>query len=127
MGSVRGSTSHGLSSSNSLKVVVDNVMTSQAKIKDESNVYTSYLILVSMLVSLACGFAAFVLHLCVNYAGCLGGVNGCHDQILLDVLEPIGISRSVFFIVLSGLSGLLCSAILYSKRFGNVPRQCKGG
>lgn len=126
MGSLKGSTSHGLSSSNSLKVVVDNVMTSQAKIKDESNVYTSYLILVSMLVSLACGFAAFVLHLCVNYAGCLGGVNGCHDQVLLDALEPLGIGKSVFFILMSGLTGLICSLILYAPWLP-VARQCKGG
>lgn len=98
-----------------------------SRINDDHHVFTWHLIALSILVAVACGFAAFLLHLSVGYAGCLGGVNGCHDHYLLDVLEPLGIGKSVLFIVGSGLSGLLCSFILYSPIFGAAARVCKGG
>lgn len=100
---------------------------SQTRIKDESGVFPVCLIIVALLVGVACSLAAFILHFSVNMIGCLGALNGCHDRILLDLVEPVGIGTSAFFILSSGLSGLCCSLILHSPFQGGIARRCKGG
>lgn len=98
-----------------------------SRIRDESSVYSPVLIFTAVVVALFCGLAAFLLHLFVNVSGCLGGVNGCHDHILLDALKPLGISTSLYFIISCPLSGFICSLILYTPPCNSVTGICKGG
>eukprot|EP00746_Dinoflagellata_sp_MGD_P141393 gnl/MRDRNA2_/MRDRNA2_74508_c0_seq1.p1 gnl/MRDRNA2_/MRDRNA2_74508_c0~~gnl/MRDRNA2_/MRDRNA2_74508_c0_seq1.p1 ORF type:complete len:823 (-),score=115.04 gnl/MRDRNA2_/MRDRNA2_74508_c0_seq1:91-2559(-) len=99
----------------------------QTKVKDESEVYSVAIIISAILVAACCGVGAFTLHLAVTFAGCLSGVNGCSKSILLDLVEPFGIDRSLYFILSSGLSGFLCSCIIYSPWNRQVARNCLGG
>eukprot|EP00931_Biecheleriopsis_adriatica_P023734 TRINITY_DN14925_c0_g1_i2.p1 TRINITY_DN14925_c0_g1~~TRINITY_DN14925_c0_g1_i2.p1 ORF type:complete len:858 (+),score=176.95 TRINITY_DN14925_c0_g1_i2:25-2574(+) len=98
----------------------------QATIDDERSFFPVFLILAAAAIAVCCGSAAFLLHLAVGYAGCFGGVNGCHDHMLLDVLKPY-LGTSGYFLISCSLSGFVCSHILYSSFQGGVAKQCKGG
>lgn len=108
------------------KMITDAVM-AQTQVRDESELYSVAIIMSAILVAACCGVGAFTLHLAVLFAGCLGGVNGCDKSVLLDVLEPLGIDKSVYFIFSSGLSGFACSCIIYSPWHNRVARNCSGG
>jgi len=89
----------------------------------DDNIVTVGFILIAIFVAAFCGIAAYLLHVAVYWSGCLGGANGCHQHILLDRLEDIGVNKSVFFLVGAPVSGLICSLILQLP----VAKKCKGG
>lgn len=99
----------------------------QTRVQDGCEVYPMAIIVFAVLVAAACGVAAFALHLTVYFSGCLGGVNGCDRALILEVLEPLGISKSMYFMISCPLSALLCSCIIYSPWKGGVARNCLGG
>lgn len=125
--SLTASISNSIASSSKAIRSITAVLKQHTRIRDDSDVFTSVLILITVIVASSCGLAAWVLHQAVKYAGCFGGVNGCHSHIIVDMLEPYGIGRSLFFILSSGLSGLLCSLILHCPWGDGVARRCKGG
>eukprot|EP00746_Dinoflagellata_sp_MGD_P076180 gnl/MRDRNA2_/MRDRNA2_30660_c0_seq1.p1 gnl/MRDRNA2_/MRDRNA2_30660_c0~~gnl/MRDRNA2_/MRDRNA2_30660_c0_seq1.p1 ORF type:complete len:780 (+),score=91.66 gnl/MRDRNA2_/MRDRNA2_30660_c0_seq1:25-2364(+) len=111
----------------SAKAIKSSVIKSQTKVRDGSEVYSVSMIICAILVAACCGVAGFTLHLSVFFFGCLGGVNGCKESVVLDVLKPFGINKSLYFIVSCGMSGLLCSCILYSPWKRGIAKNCLGG
>lgn len=109
------------------KEKISHVIKSQSQVRDGSEVYSATIIVSAIAVAACCGVAGFCLHLSVFFSGCLGGLNGCHKSVVLDALEPLGISKSLFFIIASGCSGLLCSCILYAPWKRGIARNCLGG
>merc|ERR1719191_1766914 len=99
---------------------VREIVDSQTELRDESEFFPATIIISAIFVATCSGVAAFTLHLSVQLAGCLGGINGCQKSVILDMVESLnlgkdlhGISnKSLYFIFSSSLSGLLCSLII---------------
>jgi len=105
---------------------VTEVVRKQTKLGDH-HVLSVTIILMVIFVATFCGIAAFLLHMSVYFAGCLGGLNGCSKQKWLDVAESYGIPRSVYFIITSSLSGLVCSLVICAPFRKGVASKCRGG